>query len=150
MTSLNQTADRFSPVVQAIVNKLESHKADLSLQDIWYGDQTNIPRTPAVAVEPAPFRRDLSGIGGKGRTDNTIQVYLIVYLNSMKNVQDTRKDADVLSENIMDVLHEDITMGGTVIHGFVQLIEPGYLYRNNVLMRSARITWQGMSKTLIS
>lgn len=142
--------DRSSEVTTYISNLLKERMIELEIKDVWYGDQNNIPRFPAVAVEPGPFNRGLSGIGGKGRTDNTITVYLLVYNNNIKDVQKTRQDTDQLAEQLMDVLHEDVTMGGLVIHGFVNTIEPGYTVRGNNLLRSSRVTWTGMTKTLIS
>lgn len=142
--------DRFTPVVQAVYDLLTNSKVALGLQDVWYGDQNLIPRYPAVAVEAGPFTRQLAGIGGKGRTDNQIRVLLLVYSAKIADVQTTRKATDILSETIMDKLHEDITMGNTVIHGFVTAIEPGYATRGGTLMRTTRITWEGFTKTGIA
>lgn len=142
-------ADRFTPVVQEVYDLLTNAKAELGLEDVWYGDQNLIPRYPAVAVEAGPFNRDLSGIGGKGLTDNRIRVLLLLYLAKIQDVQVTRKATDELAERIMDKLHEDVTMNGTVIHGFVTAIEPGYATRGGTLMRTTRVTWEGLTKTRI-
>lgn len=139
--------DRFTPVVQKVHDVLTAAKVELGLQDVWYGDQNLIPRYPAVAVEAGPFDRTLAGIGGKGRTENRIRVLLLLYLAKIADVQVTKKQTDELAERIMDKLHEDITMGGLVIHGFVTTIEPGYATRGGTLMRTTRVTWEGLSKT---
>ena len=142
-------ADRLSTVADYINTLLNTNKVTLGLQDVFYGDQEKIPRTPAVAVETGVYTRELSGIGGKGRTDNKFTVYILVYNNRIRDEQLNRKDVLTLSEAIMDVLHSDVTMGGNVIHGHVTAIEPGYAIRQNVLMRMARITWEGLTKTII-
>lgn len=142
--------DRFTPVVNHLVDLFETRKPVLGLESVWYGDQTLIPKTPALAIEAGPYGRALSGIGGKGRTDNAIRIYGIVYLNRIQDVESLRRETDELAESCMDVMHEDITLGGLVIQGHVTLIEPGYTVRNGAMFRSARITWEGLTKTLIA
>lgn len=142
--------DRFSPVIEYIFDKLKENQVSLQLQDVYYGDQNMIPRTPAACVDPGNFTKELSGIGGKGRTDNSTTVYIMVYIARVSDMQAARKEINELSEKIMDVLHEDVTLGGLVVHGLVTSIEPGYATRGQVTMRAARITWQGLTRTLIT
>lgn len=142
--------DRLSVVSNYIYDLLTTNKTALGLQDVFFGDQQKVPRTPAVAVEPGVYTRELSGLGGKGRTDNNFTVYVLVYVSNIRDEQLNNKDVITLSEAIMDKLHLDVTMSGNVIHGRVTSIEPGYASRGGALMRFGRITWEGLTKTLIA
>lgn len=154
-------SDRPSPVTDAVRTKLISRATQLGVSprpgnvpgggfDIYWPDQQKIPGTPCICLDSGEYVRTLTGIGGKGRTDNTFQVILIVYLCKIQDIQLTEISIEQFSENVMDVLHEDVTLGGVVTHGFVGRIEPGYANRSNTLYRTARITWEGMTKTLIA
>lgn len=147
--------DSFVVVTKAIESKLKlpASVATLGLdsaEDVTYGDQEKIPRTPFICVESGPKIRELSGIGGKGRTDNRFTVFIMCYISEVRSVQLNREEADTLAEQVELLLHEDVTLGGKVIHGFVTGIEPGFSTRSGKLMRVARITWQGLTKTLIT
>lgn len=144
-------ADRITTVATAMQTLLQANAVALGLQHVYYGDQERIPATPAVCVEPNLIAREISGIGGKGQTDNNITIYVICYLAKIQDDQATRLAADQLSESIMDVLHTSITMSGTVVHGHVSGIEYGYAKRGaGALTRVARIEWSGFSKTAIA
>lgn len=141
--------DRSTPIVQAHVDLMNANKVALGLQAVFYGDQKLIPSYPSVTVEGGPVSRELSGLGGKGRTTNIIQVYYMIYNAKLADIQATRKAADQLAESIMDTIHTDMTLGGRVIHGFVKAIEPGYVTRGADLLFASRLTWEGKTKTLI-
>lgn len=132
--------------------KQPANLATLSIPDaamVFYGDQQMVPRTPAVAVEPGALTRSLSGKGASGRTDNVFTIYLMAYLAKISSNQAVRKQSDELAERLVNILHSDRTMGGLVIHGFVTSLESGFAVRGGTLMRTARLTWQGLTKTLI-
>ena len=136
-----------SEVAQHIIDMLEGTPS-LGLTAVYYGDQERIPSTPCAAVETGPLNRTLAG--ASFRTDNTITIFVLLYLAKLQDVQATRKQVDELAEAVMDVLHADINMGGLVIHGHVTSMEPGYAIRGGALMRAARITWTGLSKTSLA
>lgn len=147
--------DSLTVVADAIKAKLQTPASVAALglrdaNDVAYGDQQKIPRTPYICVETGTKTRELSGIGGKGRVDNHFTVFIMVYISQVKSVQVNRHDADALAEKVELILHEDVTIGGTVIHGFVTSIEPGFSTRSGELMRVARVTWTGLTKTLIA
>jgi hypothetical protein len=119
----------------------------LGLQDVWYGDQEMVPRTPAVAVEPGSKARVIAGTSRS--TENRLTVYLMVYVAKIQDVQATRKTTDQIAEAIEVHLHNDPTLGGLVIFSMVSSVESGYAIRGGTLMRSARMTWEGLSKTRI-
>lgn len=141
--------DRFTPVTEKVFEIIDIAKTDLGIEDVYYGDQELLPRMPSVTVESGTYSRELAGMGGKGMTENMLNVFVMVYYGKVQDVQSNSREADALAEKLMDVLHTDVTLDGLVIHGHVATIEPGYATRRGVLMRSARITWQGLSKTQI-
>lgn len=143
-------SDRPSTVTLAIKSLMDAQKANLGASVIFYGDQLKIPSTPAICVEAAPFTRVIDGIGGKGRTHNTFVVHLLIYLVQIRDIQQIDVDIQIFAEAVMDKLHTDVTIGGVVTHGYVTSIEPGYSTRAGKLYRSARVTWEAITKTQIA
>lgn len=143
-------SDRASPTTNFFFDLLYTNRNELGLEEVYYGDQNLIGNTPSVAVEPGPFSRTLEGggVGGKGRTENITTVFFLIYIARLDGKQDLRRELDVLSESIVDKLHEDMTAGGSVIHGYVTAIDPGYAKRGS-LMLASRLTWRGINKSQI-
>lgn len=127
----------------------EAAKAGLGLTDVWYGDQIRIPRTPCLCIETGPTLSELSG--APYRMMHTFTIYFMLYVAKIQDEQVTRLTADQKMEQIKTVLHADHQMGAPpnnlVIHGHVSAREPGFAHRGGSLMRAARVTWTGMSKT---
>ncbi len=146
-TPTEQNTENFS-VVATYIQDLLAETESLQLTDVFYGDQELIPRTPAACVESGLYSRQYAGV--PLRTENEIIVNILVYFAKIQDVQVTRLQCDQKAEDIMRVLHANVTMGGLVINGWVSSIEPGYSMRNKVLMRSARITWTGKTKTMVA
>src|SRR5512139_916007 len=119
--------------------------ADLAPMDIFYGDQERIPRTPAVCVEPGEKNRELQG--APNMTSNTFDIYVLIYHNKMQEIQLTRRECDVLAYEIEKRLHQNLQLGGIIIHGYCVSNESGYTYKQNTLYRSARLTYRATSKT---
>ena len=145
--------DSLYTVTKAIQTLLQANYVALELdrpEDVTYGDQDKIPRTPFLCVESGPKTRTIDGKGASGRTENNFTVFIMCYISNIRSVQENREDADLFAEQIEALLHSDVQLGGIVIHGFVTSIEPGYATRSGALMRVARITWQGLTKTLIT
>lgn len=146
-------SDRPTVVTQKIEDLLQLNKDILGINgndaSVFYGDQTFIPTTPTICVESAPFDRELAGVGGKGRTNNMFKVNIIAYVGLVDDAQITRKLCEELGERVMDVLHQDVSLGGLVTHGFVTSIQPGYSSRSDGMMHAVRVVWQGQSKTMI-
>lgn len=140
---------RLSVVSEALKSKFDSNRAMFGLEDVWYGDQMLVPRTPAISIEPGNKSRELQPLGLN--SINTLIVYVLVYLGKVQEVQKNRLEVDKLSEDIEDFLHQDKQLGGLVIHGFVAAIDPGLAPRptRDNLLRVDRITWQATSKTMI-
>lgn len=147
--------DALTELVQAIVTEMEELQATLALddqnplqiQDVWFGDQSAIPRFPAVCVEPGDTNRELQG--ASHRTLNTMSVYILVYHGQMTDMATKKLECNQLAEAIVDKLHAELTLGGLVIHGFCPSSESGYATRGTATIFAHRITWQGISKTTI-
>jgi hypothetical protein len=146
---LTDQTDRITDVVDSILRKVEQNKDRLGVEYIFYRDQEKIPSFPAICVEPGPLTKTLTGVGGKGRTDNNFTVFLIVYIGHIGAQEEASKESDKLAELLMDIIHEDMTLGGLVAHGFVAEITPGYSFREKATIKAARLTWRGLSKTLM-
>jgi len=141
MADLTKSLSEFSAAVEEI---LTDNKATLGLEDIFYGDQALVPRTPAVAIEPGT--KDVGEPNPFRRVDATITVYIIVYHATFGSPQDNRRDADTLAEAIEDLLNNASQMDGLVIHSYVSRVESGYASKNNTIMRSSRLTFTGLTK----
>lgn len=141
------SAPYFTNVTQYWVDTLNTNKFDLGLQDVYYGDQVKIPRTPAVAVDTGDLSREIKAV--QNFTEDTIEIYFLCYLSKVKTEEAARKQSEVLLETVLDFLDKDTTAGGNVIYGYVTRAEPGYVNRSGILMRSARVTWQGLRKKQI-
>lgn len=141
---MTANTDSLEEIVTHIVDFLEN-KTELGLQDVYYGDQTVIPRTPCLAVEGVEKVRELKGI--PFQTENTFQVSLLLYHAKVQSNEMTRKQCDAHAHEVEAALHEDVTFEGLVIWGFVRRIESGYATRGGNLMYASRLTWEGLTKT---
>ena len=137
--------DSLVAVVDAQIALLKDNAGLLGLQAVYYGDQNLINTVPCVTVEGADKSRDLQTTSE--RTRNVLRTLMMVYYSRMQPLEETQRDVEVLAEQVEALLHEDRTLGGLVIHGFVSSIEPGYARRDRVLLRVARIVWQGTTLT---
>lgn len=130
--------DKYHVVALKLKTMLEDAANTLGIKDVFYGDQNNIPRNPAVCIDPGEKRRELNG--APRRTMVTMTNYIIVYHNEVKSMQDVRLGSDDLGEKIEDLIHTDATLGDLVIDSMVTGIESGYLQRNRALFRASRLT----------
>ncbi len=139
---------RLSVVSQAIIDLLEANKESLGIEDVFDGDMSLIPRTPAIAVVMDSKDRTLSG--APNRVDNTFSIYLMVYHGKIQDIQINQRAAVVLTEEIELLLHADNTLGGILIDSRVTAVQQGAVDRGNSKLRTSRMTWYGMSKTITS
>jgi hypothetical protein len=128
-----------------MVGILEDH-TELGFEDVFFGDQDMVPRTPAIAVDPLRLDREIQGIMSGGMTKNTFLIYVFVYHAPIQNGQVTRQESDQLADAVQNVLHQDLTLGGLIIHGFCTMSESGVAHRGGSMLRTHRITWTGISK----
>lgn len=118
-------------------------KEELLLEDVWYGPQVLIPRYPCLIVEPRPKKRTLSGTH---RWEVTFMINLLLYHGKVQTVDVTRRDNQEAAVLIENFYHADPTLGGIVIFGFINQLEPGIVSRGDVMVTATRLTWQGTSR----
>lgn len=121
-------------------------KTSLNIQDVWYGDQSILPRTPAVCVAPGPKRREFQG--SSFRLLNTIETYVWVYWGQYQDIQANLHSATTLAESVELAVHSDLTLGGNVIAVLCTQNEPGMINKGGWLL-GARLTFESISKTII-
>ena len=138
--------DHYVDVADAIVAKLKA-MTDPKFTDVYYGDQTIIPMSPAAVVEPGGIERTLEGINIM--TVNAIIVTITVYHASIAETQITKRDCDLDAQKVVDELHSDTQMGDTVIFGYCTKVDSGYSMKGGALQYATRIEWEGTTKTMI-
>jgi hypothetical protein len=131
----------------------------LGLSSVWYGDQTIVPDTPSLCVEPGLVRSPLAGV--PAMVENHIDVILLLYHSKIGPLvagtdggqQAERRSAVQFAYNIRNFLHQNhlqlLNTGGDriTIHSWVTELDPGYAYRNNSMYHAVRMTWQSITKT---
>jgi hypothetical protein len=143
MPQLN--TDSADVIATYIYDMLEANTSALVIQDVWYGDQELLPRTPAVCVNPGTKKRQFQG--ATFRTLNDIETYVLVYFGKIQDVQANLHGATQLADSIETLVHSDLTLGGNVIAVLCTQNEPGMINKAGVWMMGARLTFQSMTKT---
>lgn len=136
-----------------IFDLITANKAPLAIDNVWYGDQEAVPDGRTVCVEPVNVTRPMSGV--PDMVTNTFGVAVLVYVTKVQDVQLTRRECDVLTSAVADLLHQHLNLdddvhtpgSDLVVHGWVVEHLSGYSYKSGKLVRSGRLTWQGISKT---
>jgi hypothetical protein len=123
---------------------LETHKGTLGIVDIYYGDQSRIPRTPSACVDPGEKFQQLNG--APRRVAITLTTYVLIYHNPVKGVEALSKESDAIAEAVENRIHLNPTFDGLVIDSLVSRIEYGYQTRGNTLYRVSRLTVEGRSQ----
>lgn len=141
--------DSLAVVTDFIFNLLDTNKATFTpaVQAVYYGDQKQIPVTPAITVAPGQKTRALAG--APRRPVNDFEVYVSIFFSNVRAIEFNHRDADLLAEAVEAKIHEDIVMGGLVINSMVVLNEAGFLNKDNSQFRGNRLIVQAMSKTLL-
>lgn len=117
----------------------------LGVNDVWYGDQSLLPRTPALCVNPGTKKREFQG--ATFRTLNTIETYVLVYFGVIQDIQLNLHAATTLADAIETLVHSDLKLGGNVTAVLCTQNEPGMINKAGVWMMGARLTFESMSKT---
>lgn len=142
--------DLTSVVAKAIFDKLVANQTTLGLADVLYGNHNEIPRTPTAVVIPGRKTRALVGVQGPGgRTDNFMNVLIDIHDSKVQDETTQRLLFDQLTEGIEKKIHEDVTMGGILIHGFVTDWDPGLAFFQGGEFRSVRMTYVGHTRTML-
>jgi hypothetical protein len=139
-------------VAEAIFDLLEANKATLLLDDVLYGNHNNIPRASGAVVTALGNTRTLAGVSAPGgRTENTLNVEIDLHWSKVGDEATERRAADARGTALSKKLHEDTTLGGIVIHGFVVTIHRGEtIMADNSMFRSVRLMYSATTKTYLS
>lgn len=136
----------------AIRDLILANAATLLLDDVLYGNHNNIPRASAAVITPGGHRRQLAGVSAPGgRTENTLMCDIALHWSKVGDEEAERRAVDERAYEVEKLLHADTTLGGLVIHGFVQQVERGEtLMANNSMFRSVRLFYAATTKTYLS
>jgi hypothetical protein len=139
--------DSLVVMAQYLHDLIAANQVTLGVQDVFYGDQVKIPRTPTVCVESDLKNRTLSGTARK--VDLTMTCFILIYGSAVAEVQSKRKAVDVLAESIEGLIHANSTLGGNFIHSFIPTMQSGLANKSGTQFRSSRLTVQALSQTLL-
>src|SRR5688500_13647134 len=131
----------------AVYDLLDEHQTAIGLEDIWLGDQTRVPRTPAAVVEPGGKSREFNG--SPRRFKVSFQIFVMLFFEKVTDSGTSTRESLQIAELIESVLHQDATFDGLFIHSFVEANEPGYATRDNTKMRAARLTLNAVSQEML-
>jgi hypothetical protein len=137
--------DSAEVVATALKAVIDAQATALGIQETFYGDQTILPKTPAVCVSPGNKSREFQG--ASLMTQNTFETYVYVYFGKIQDVQENLHSAQALADSIEPVVHANMTLGGTVIWTLCIQNEPGMVNKQGSLMMGNRMTFQSSSKT---
>lgn len=138
---------------QYIKNLIDTNKVTLGVKQVLYGNQNDIPFSPTVVVTPGIKRRELRGVSAPGgRTFNVMNVFVTIMTSKVGDENTERLKTDQLAEAVEKLLHQDTTMGGLLIHGFVQEWTPteAFFQQTQGQFRTVRMTFVGTSETYLS
>lgn len=132
---------------------LSDNAQSLGLRAVYYADQSNIPYSPVVCVEPARVHREM--FGAPLRTNNEFLISVLVYAANVEGVREAQEDADAVSERVEDFInHDGLTthrggtqFGGNVMYGYVQDSQFGYVQKPGKLFRANRLLVYAFSRT---
>jgi hypothetical protein len=133
-----------APVItQRIVDVLTESADELTLKGVFYGFQQLIPEFPAISVESG---RKFRGGSSTHRFEIRFSVLMMLEHGKIQSTEINKKESEELSELVEAKLHEDLTLGGLVIFGYVSGIDPGVRLRESEMIRATRLTWDGLSR----
>lgn len=150
------TTKSYLQISKYLQNWLNANKASLGIQNVYYGDQELIPKTPSVCVQPGNLVRTLSG--ALWQADTITSILIMVYHGEIQSKQINQAECDAFAIAIEDFLHTDHYLSNVAIDaqaplitsGFVSSIEPGSIRRGGKLMFATRLTYTAFSKTRIA
>lgn len=144
--------DRTTVLCIAIRDLIIANKGELGVVDVFYGKHTMVPNSPTVVIKPGRKSRELRGVAAPGgRTQNQLMVLIdVMAADVISSEEQARLDIDTLAENVEKLLHVDTTIGGYVIHGFVENWDPGEIFIDKSQWRMVRMTYLAKTITYLS
>ena len=117
------------------------------IQDVFYGDQVLLPKTPAICVVPGVKQREFQG--ASLRVLNIFETLIYVYYCKIQDVQQNTHGCVALADAIEKFVHADFTLGGNVFSIICEQSEPGIATKSGDLMMAARLLFRSQSKTML-
>lgn len=146
--------DRTTTLAIAIRDLIKVGGINLGIKpnNVRYGNHLMNPESPTVVIRPGRKRRTLRGVANPGgRTENQIYVLIdVMSADVLPGEEEARIAIDTLAEDVEKLLYVDVTIGGLVIHGFVEDMDPGEILINNSRWRTVRMFYVGKSLTYLS
>lgn len=116
---------------------------------IFFGDEMGgFTHLPVLVVEGTTATSDITQVGFKTRNEFGVSL-TVCHADLAQASSDVRRECLKRVETVRNILHKDLTAGGTVIYGYVTSIEQGYIPTNDSLIFSHRLLWYGMNKLLL-
>lgn len=132
-------------VSKAMESRLIEAKRSLGLQDVFFGDQRMIPRTPTVCVAPVFVNIEPTSTGFQSLDELRLWVY--IYHGKIQDYEDNLEECLALAESVRTLVDSDKKNKDTVLFGYTERLELGASARNRTeLMIVTRITWRGINK----
>ena len=140
--------DRSTVLAQYIFNLITTNKVSLSLDSVLYGEQNEITPGKTVVVTTGRKDRSLARVAFPGAgTLNRMIVIVTVYNNTVGDEASKSLETDLIAEAVEHLLHQNTTMGGNIIHGFVETWDPGVKFRSTSMFRATQMMFVGQTKT---
>lgn len=122
---------------------------ELGLMGVAYGDQTSVPFSPYLCVEPVVKNNEQKNASGGRMLNTTMNVVIIIYLSKVATEQMNARDALEFSETVESLINTDRKAGGLVINCLVSNLEAGYIERSGSLMRACRMNIEHTTQYLL-
>jgi hypothetical protein len=144
--------DRTTVVAVALRDLIRANKGDLGIEEAYYGNHAMVPKSPTVVLRPGRKTRALKGVSFPGgRTENQLVVLVdVMSAEVLNSEEESRLALDTLAENVEKLFYVDVTLGGLVIHGFVDDWDPGEIFINRSKWRTVRMTYTAKTLTYLS
>lgn len=139
--------NNLSVVMETLKSNIVASALVYAGTDIKYGDETLIPRTPALSILGGPHSLNLVETGFT--VMNTFDITFIIWHAKLGAQNLNRLQCIKMAEALRDFLHVDKELGGLLFASNCTGIEPGYSEAGQQIMVTTRVTWQGRSKTRI-
>lgn len=139
-------------VAEFIFDLIEDNKVALEIDTVLYGNHTMLPTAACAVVTAGGKRRQLAGVSAPGgRTENDLIVIIQLHWSKVGDEATERRKCDQLAKGLEEKIHEDTTLGGIIIHGYVTEVDRGDTQiANSSMFRSVIMTFIGKTKTYLS
>src|SRR6185503_5567674 len=143
--------DNDTVLALAIRDIIEANKGALGLDIVLYGYHNLIPTSTAAVVMARGKTRALAGVQGPGgRTLNKLMIGIDIHRSKVGDEETERIAVDETATTLEDLINNDTTVGGLIIHGFFDRVDRGDTsFMNGSMFRTVVMSYTGTTKTLI-